>query len=220
MLELLLGISLGLAVLGMALSVWQTSQQSRLAFAAQQNLQHNARLAFEAILAQAELVGATTLDLSATDHAKGGDSLVLGHSRSVDPLDCQGNRNGTAMMIRNQFQRSTSTVNDFACKDLLAAGSTYQALAEGIEDFQIELAEVTPDAQKLQWKTPSQVTQWDHVVAIEVCLRLVSPQRVIAANRTNLGCQGESVPADGHLRWVQRRMVQVRRHAPFNRAFD
>lgn len=240
-LELLLGLSLGLTVLGLALSVWQTSQQSALALTAQQNLHHNARVAVEAILQQAELAGAAQLvrvpnslgviaetdttttatdagllDVDAVDNPKGGDSLVLAHWRSLSDTDCQGNHNGSAASIRNQFQRSTSTTHDFACKDLLASGSTYQALAEGVEDMQIEVAEVTPDSQKLQWKTPSQVTQWARVVAIEVCLRMVSPARVTAARAFSLGCQDEAVPADGHLRLLVRRTVQVRRHEAFN----
>ena len=48
-LELLVAMSLGLVVVHVALSAWQTSQQSWLALVAQQNLQHNARAALEAM---------------------------------------------------------------------------------------------------------------------------------------------------------------------------
>jgi len=232
LLEWLVGMSLGLSVLGLALSFWQTSQQTWLALSAQQQLQHNVREAMRGILQQAELVGSAQLlsasdhasvyavddvqlggapDLMATDMNKGGDTLILAHWRSLDPLDCQGNRHGTAASVRQQFQRSTSTPNDLACKDLLAAGSTYQSLAEGIEDLQIRLAEVNADGHSLQWRTPAQVTQWTHVVALEVCLRMVSPARVSAASGARTGCQGETILADGHLRQVVRRIVRVRR---------
>lgn len=232
LLECLIGLALGMVVLRMGSSVWQTNQQAHASFTAQLNLQHNARVASEAIVTQAELAGSaqwvgapqtggvlavSAPDLSASDHARGGDSLVLSHWRSLDPADCLGNRNGTADTIRNQFQRSTTTPNDFACKDGLSLGGTYQALAEGVEDFQVTLAEVTADSQKLQWKTPAQVTQWDRVVALEVCLRLASPNRVSASRTASTGCQGETVPADGHVRWIARRMIQIGPHQAFNR---
>lgn len=237
LLEWLMGMSLGLSVLGMALSFWQTSQQSGLALAAQHHLQHNTRVALQHIVSQSELVGSAqligvagsigvralddlasgmALDIVATDVSKGGDTLVLAHWRSLDPTDCQGNSHGTATSVRQQFQRSTSTPNDFACKDLLASGSTYQSLAEGVEDFQVRFAEVSTDRQSLQWRTPSQVTQWGQVVAMEVCLRMVSPTRVSAARTSRVGCQGEALAVDGRLRQVVRRIVRVRRQEAFN----
>ena len=181
LMEMLVGISLGLVVLTMALSAWHTSQQAWQALVAQQNLQHNIRAALQALTTQAELSGAAVLmgvpnrtavvavrhDLGqpavwASDNAKGGDSLQLSHSRHLDSGDCQGNRNNMGDTIRSQFQRSSSTVNDFACKDVLAAGSTYQAIAEGVEDVQVRLAERSADGQRLQWKTPSDVRDAAH----------------------------------------------------------
>lgn len=241
LIECLVAMSLGLIVTHTALTTWQTSQQSWQALTAQQHLQHNARAALEAIAKQAELTSAgvlmrsadssaVTVDTSwnpsplntspptvfATDNARGGDSLQLSHLRSVDASDCQGNQRGTNAWVHNQFQRSTSTVHDFACKDLHAAGSTYQALAEGIEDFQVQLAEVSADAHSLQWRTPSAVTNWQRVVAIEVCLRLASPT-VHAAAPTNLrGCAGEALPADGHARRVMRRVMRVQQRGAFH----
>jgi type II secretory pathway component PulJ len=242
-LELLVAMSLGLVVVHVALSAWQTSQQSWLALVAQQNLQHNARAALEAMAQQAALTGANVLvgagnspavalassqsarpaDLGTTlpavfamDNAHGGDSLRLGHWRDADASDCQGNRHGTDAWVQSQFQRSTSTPHDFACKDVRAPSSTYQALAEGVEDFQVRLAEVSGDGQRLRWQTPSAVIDWHQVVAIEVCLRVASPTLHAVAQTSTRGCSGEALPADGHLRRVVRRVMRVQQRDAFH----
>ena len=247
LIECLVAMSLGLIVTHLALTTWQTSQQSWLAVAAQHNLQHNARAALDAIAKQTELTSAAvlmssadgagvTLDPSwspsalslttslptpppkvfATDNARGGDTLQLSHLRSVDASDCQGNQRGTDAWVQSQFQRSTSTALDFSCKDVRADGSTYQALAEGVEDFQVQLAEVSVDAHSLQWLSPSAVTDWRRVVAIEVCLRLASPTVHATAPSRLRGCAGEALPADGHLRRVVRRVMRVQQRGAFD----
>ena len=231
--ELLVGLGLGLTVLAMALSVWQTTHQAWLGLNAAMQLQDNARQALQAVVTQAELAESAQLvavaahagfdaiddsaqpDVSATDRSKGGDLLVLSHWRSLDPTDCQGNTSGSQAWVRNQFQRSTSTPNDWACKDLLATGSTFQALAEGVEDMQVMFAEVNANGSGLQWKTPAQISAWTRVVALEICLRMVSATRLTAARNASVGCQGEPVPADDRLRWVVRRMVRLPAHAPW-----
>lgn len=228
--ELLLGLAVGLAVLGTALTVWQHGRRLWLGFVAQQQLQHNARRVFDAVEQQARLAGAGTLlgvagssglspsapydeaspEIRASDGGRAGDTLGLGHWRSVDTADCLGNRSGSAALVLSQFQRSTTTANDFACKDLRASGSSFQALAEGVEDLQVQLAEASADGLRVQWKTPGQVSQWSRVQALEVCVRLVSSLRVAALDAGLIGCSGEPVSADGHLRRVRRRTVFLR----------
>jgi prepilin-type N-terminal cleavage/methylation domain-containing protein len=223
LLECLVAMALGLGVVSMALTAWQSSQQTWQAVMAQQNLQHNARAALDAIARQADLTGGedahgvvTPPKVFATDQPQGGDTLQLSHPRSVDASDCQGNRHGTQAWVQSQFQRSSTTPNDFACKDLLGPDSTFQALAEGVEDFQVMLAETSTDRQTLQWKTPSAVRDWANVVAVEVCLRLASPTLHGAATATVTGCQGEALKGDGHLQGVVRRVMRVQRWRPFH----
>ena len=234
--ELLVGLAIGLAVLTTALTLWHSTRSLWLGFVAQQQLQHNARRAFDVIDQQAHLAGAATLlgvagstgltpsaaygdsdpEVRATDGAAAGDTLSLGHWRSVDPTDCQGNSgtSGTsAALVLSQFQRSTTTTHDFACKDARAIGSTFQALAEGAEDLQIQLAEVSADGLRVQWKTPSQVTQWSQVQAIEVCLRWVSRLPVAASDVGVIGCNGERIAGDGHVRQVMRRTIALRQRS-------
>ena len=231
--ELLIGLTISLAVLATALTVWHSGRRLWLGFVAQQQLQHNARRVFDVIDQQARLAGAATLlgvagspglalsaayddaspALRASDGGKAGDSVSLGHWRKVDAADCLGNRSGSAALVLSQFQRSTSTVNDFACKDVNASGSTFQALAEGVEDFQVQFAEVSSDGLRVQWKTPSQVVRWSQVQAMAVCLRLVSSLRVAAYDAGIAGCSGERVGADGRVRRVARYSIMLRQHA-------
>lgn len=228
--ELLIGLAVGLSVLATALTVWHNGRSLWLGFVAQQQLQHNARRVLEAIEQQARLAGAATLlgvagssgltpsapyddtapELRASDGGKAGDTLSLGHWHSVDAADCLGNRSSNASLVLSQFQRSATTPNDLACKDVRASGSTFQALAEGVEDLQVQLAEASVDGQRVQWKTPSQVSSWSRVQAIEVCLRLVSSLRVAALDAGIVGCSGERIAADGHVRRVVRRIVFLR----------
>lgn len=234
LLGLLMGMGLGGLVMGVALSVWQTAQQNGLALAAQQQLYHNARSVMQALLQQAELATAAQLvgvagsigvaweddstdpHVRATDALKGSDTLSLSHWRNLDDLDCQGNRNSTQPRIRNQFQRSTSTVNDFACKDTLLPGSTYQALAEGVVDFQVWLAEVSAEGQRLQWRTPSPDIDGQRVVAVAWCMQVISTTRVSVATMQRKGCADEPLPADGFLHQRFHRLVRVRRVGAFD----
>lgn len=230
LLELLIGLAMGLGVLATALTVWHNGRSLWLGFVAQQQLQHNGQRVFDAIEQQARLAGAAALlgvagsgglspsapydeaspEVRAADGGRAGDALSLGHWRSVDAADCLGNRSGSAALVLSQFQRSTTTVNDLACKDLRASGSSFQALAEGVEDLQVQLAEVSADGQRVQWKTPSQVSLWSQVQGIEVCVRLVSRVRVATHDPGLIGCSGERVSADGHVRRVLRRTVFLR----------
>ena len=50
------------------------------------------------------------------------------------------------------------------------------------------------------------------VMAIEICLRMVSAQPINAPLSSSLGCQGEALPQDGKLRRVFRRVIAIRSH--------
>jgi hypothetical protein len=138
------------------------------------------------------------------------ESLTLGHWHALDAIDCQGNTGSTHTSVRNDYKLNTN--KELSCKDLNLTNSTYQALAEGVEDFQLRYAEVNPSAQSIQWKTANQVTDMTHVLAIEVCLRVASISTVhnTKPNASLKGCQDEALPTDGRVRRTFKRVMTLR----------
>ena len=152
--ELLIGLGLSSLVVVTALGVYQISRQSWQAMSAKDALYQNAIVAFRAIRRQAELDGAAyliasgdnlvTLSPTYPDTNYANDGLVLSHWSGVDPSDCQGNSSaGTNAIVSSSFKRNTN--KELTCKDTNATGSSYQALAEGVEDLQTRFAQVNPD---------------------------------------------------------------------------
>jgi len=226
--ELLIGLAVSLGVVLSAVACYNISRQSWAAFDAVDALHHNARAALRNLHAQALRAGGAQLstaadgqrvqrtalhdssqpDLQGTEGTRT-DSVSLGHWHSLSPYDCQGNHTGRDTLVLNSYQ--VNTKKELTCKDLRLSGSTYQALAEGVEDLQVRYAQAQAN-QTVQWVTAAQVTDMRQVLAIELCLRLVSTQPNTTRNTLSLGCQGETVAADGFSRRVLRRSVALRNH--------
>jgi type IV pilus assembly protein PilW len=231
--ELMIGMALGLGVMLAAVMAYHTLRSSWLTMQSIDAMHHNANAAFDNL--QNSIQGAGALDLrtdadgmailssstntdwGAAEGQQQSDSLWVGHPRIFNPVDCQGNRAGNHEQIHNSYQRNSK--NELTCKDLNMLGSTYQALAEGVEDFQVQFAERHDPANteasfRLQWIRADQVKLAAGVVAIEVCLRLASATVIQAANPNLLGCQNETLIHDGKLRRVFRRIFVIRPHLP------
>ena len=131
-------------------------------------------------------------------------SDILGLVRVIKVED------GVDALVLNSYQLNSK--KELTCKDLRLSGSTYQALAEGVEDFQLRYAEANPNTQTIQWKTANQVTDMTQVLAIEVCLRVASINTVhnTKPSAKFLGCQGEALPTDGRVRRTFKRVVTLR----------
>jgi hypothetical protein len=187
----------------------------------------NARMALRKIREHAHLAGAAYLATSASPNTQLSDvysldqpdlqgdngnktteHVALGHWVNVFARDCQGNQPDGTQVIRNDFKLNTN--KELTCKDLTPTGSTYQALAEGVEDFQVRYAQANPVTQTLQWKTADQVSAMSQVLAIEVCLRVASVNSVSSGSSASQGCEGETVAADNRLRRVFRRVITLR----------
>ena len=220
--ELLIGLGLSSIVVAIALSVYQLCRQSWLTISATDALYQNAQVAIRAIRREAELDGAAYLLQASDNHAKlstpypsmgnQSEGLVLSHWVGADPFDCQGNSSAsTSAMISNSFKRSSN--KELTCKDTNAQGSSYQALAEGIEDLQTRFAQINPALNTLQWVNASALFGSAQIVAIEVCLRVATTTRLGVAVKGTLtpttGCNGESVAADGKLRHVFRHVMAL-----------
>lgn len=229
--ELMIGMALGLGVMLAAVMAYHTMRSSWLTMQSIDAMHHNANAAFDNL--QNSIQGAGAIDLhtdadgvatlprnsdadwGATEGQQQSDSLWVSHPRVLNTLDCQGNRAGNHDLIRNSYQLNSK--NELTCKDLNPTGSTYQALAEGVEDFQLRFAERHDPANTeasfgLQWKRADQGMLAAGVVAIEVCLRLASATVIQAANPDLLGCQNETLIHDGKLRRVFRRIFVIRSH--------
>ena len=230
--ELLIGMALGLLVIVAATAAYGTSQQTWHAMAAADAVHANASVALRNIREQAHIAGAAYLkennnngnfavEISPNEDAgqsalvgvngnKSVESLTLGHWHALDAIDCQGNTGSTHTSVRNDYKLNTN--KELSCKDLNLSNSTYQALAEGIEDFQLRYAEANPSSQTLQWKTANQVTDMAQVLAIEVCLRVASINTVhnTKPNSHLKGCQDEALPSDGRVRRTFKRVMALR----------
>ncbi len=230
--ELLMGMALSLLVVAAATSAYGTSKQTWNAMSAADAVHANARMALRNIREQAHMAGAAHLQTHNTDGTfsvalspsedaeqasvagvngtKNIESITLGHWRALDAIDCQGNTGSTHTSVRNDYKLNTS--KELSCKDLNLTNSTYQALAEGVEDFQLRYAEANPNTQTIQWTTANQVSDMTHVVAIEVCLRVASINTVhnTKPSANFSGCQGEAMPADGRVRRPFKRVVALR----------
>jgi type II secretory pathway pseudopilin PulG len=226
--ELLVGLAVGLAVMLSAVASYNISRQSWAAFEAVDALHHNARAALRNLRIQAQMAGGAQVsttadgqqvqrtaphdnsqpDLQGTEGTRT-DSVSLGHWHSLNPYDCQGNHAGSDALVLNNYQLNSK--KELTCKDLRLSGSTYQALAEGVEDLQVRYAQAGAN-QTIQWKTAAQVSDMRQVLAIEVCMRWVSSQPNATRNTASLGCQGETVAADGLSRRVLRRTFTLRNH--------
>ena len=230
--ELLIGMALGLLVIAAATAAYGNSKQTWHAMAAADAVHANARVALRNIREQAHMAGAAylkannnngnfTVEISPHEDAgqaalagvngnKSVESLTLGHWHALDAIDCQGNTGNTHTTVRNDYKLNTN--KELSCKDLNLTNSTYQALAEGVEDFQLRYAEANPSTQTLQWKTANQVTDMAQVLAIEVCLRVANINTVHNAkpNSNFKGCQDETLPSDGRVRRMFKRVVALR----------
>ena len=230
--ELLIGMALSLVVIAAATSAYGTSKKTWSAMAAADAVHANARVALNNIHEQVHMAGAAylkannsngnfTVEISLNEDAgqaalagvngnKSVESLTLGHWHALDAIDCQGNTGSTHTTVRNDYKLNTN--KELSCKDLNLTNSTYQALAEGVEDFQLRYAEANPSTQTLQWKTANQVTDMGQVLAIEVCLRVASINTVhnTKSNSHLKGCQDEVLLSDGRVRRTFKRVVALR----------
>jgi len=231
--ELLIGTALCLLVIAAATSAYGTSKQTWNAMAATDAVHANARLALRNIREQAQMAGGAylkpsgssdgkfTVDISPNEEAgqaalagingtKYIESLTLGHWHALDAIDCQGNTGSTHTSVRNDYKLNTN--KELTCKDLNLTSSTYQALAEGVEDFQLRYAEANLGTQTIQWKTANQVIDMTQVLAIEVCLRVASTHTVhnTKPSSSRKGCQDEALPSDGRVRRTFKKVVTLR----------
>lgn len=227
--ELILGLAIGLGVILATHTAYQAQRQSWLLMQGIHTLHHNANAAFDHLQTSLQSANAVALndagngtimqialpitDWGLSEGKSRSDALTLSHFGVLDGYDCQGNHVGKQSFIRDSYQ--VNDKQELTCKDTQSAGSTYQAIAEGVEDFQLLYAERSSPKTPLgtpqwQWKNADHIVSTAQVMAIEICLRMVSTQSANTPSTELKGCQGETVMRDGKLRRVFRRVVAIR----------
>lgn len=108
----------------------------------------------------------TTTQLSLAGNDK---QLGLLHWRSLTPIDCQGHQASVGDWLKDDFKRSTK--HELTCKDSLRDNASYQALVDGIQSLHFLYAQTLPGTPSLmQWRSAAQVTDWQAVRGIQVCV--------------------------------------------------
>lgn len=237
--ELMLGVALGLTVVWAAQQAYHTQHQAWLLLQDSLQMLHNANAAFDRLQTSVQIADGATLQaaghgrvtlqtppsqdwlLSEGNHRS--DALAISHFSALYAFDCQGNTiPPTQSLPRARDSYQLNDKQELTCKNDLFADATFQAIAEGVEDVQLMFAQRTRsttqgDSELWQWRRADQLGHTADVVAIEICLRMVSPRNGPASVAdlpvaTGGGCRGEPLPSDGKLRRVLRRVVAVRAH--------
>jgi len=184
--QCMVGMSLGLMVVLAAFSAFAWIQRNQLMLQTQAETQLRLHTAIQLMRERVQRAGAPEVALDAQGKAvlnrlpatlSGTDiSLQLNQWRTLTPSDCQGHEASTLPWLQDDFRRNGQ--RELSCKDSARTNAIYQALAEYIDDLRMTYAEqisppgTSPTAQQLQWRTASQVNDWQQVRAVGMCLQM------------------------------------------------
>ncbi|HVR53438.1 MAG TPA: PilW family protein [Pseudorhodoferax sp.] len=232
LLELIVALGCGMAVLLAALGTLAFVQASATVHGDALRLQQRADLAIHTMGQQLRRAGAIVLEETADGqvrfstafdgyagggHAVGGangrpgrpDTLSASHQDDGEGRDCLGNRPDAAAQGRRIDSQFTLVDGNLRCLGAHAATGS-QAIVDGVEDFQVlyGMRSASAAGPQFRYADADEVAgRWGDVAAVQVCLQLRSenlhPQAPSVRN-----CQGAQQPADGRLRRVT--------HATFN----
>jgi type II secretory pathway component PulJ len=218
--EFMIGMSASLAVISMAFMAYSAAQQQieRLEQTTQAQLQE--QVALRHLLANVRLAGGVALPSSSrqitaievqTDISQ--DTLGLGYASNFWTTDCLGSAQGKNDFIMNHFKISAK--KELTCKDTAARTSSgYQALADDVLEMRIKLATPSADGLGLRWVGASdyESKRSQLVHALQVCLRLKTPDHWPRPLQTQQDCLGKPLPAHAPAqRIVQQVMVLTHR---------
>lgn len=227
--EFMIGLAIGLGVVGATLATYLASRQTQDSLQAAMGLHHNAQIALRNLRQSIERAGGaywivqgdsvqlsppysvTFPDLQAQRLTTNSDRISLGHWQAFESTDCQGNKANKTELILNDYQLNAK--QELTCRDIRASTNNgYQALAEGIEELRFRFAQANANNTQLQWVNAEALSQPKNVLAIEICLRVASVEKV-RASQVGESCSGTPVAADGRLRRVFRQVVALRHRA-------
>lgn len=211
--QCMVGMSLGLLVVLAGFSAFAWIQRSQLILQTQAETQWRLHTAMQLLRERVQRAGAPELALDTQGMAVlrrlpvslGGsdNALQLNQWRSLTPADCQGHEASTLTWLQDDFRRNTS--RELSCKDTARSNTTYQALIEQIDDVRLRYAERTgapgadPSVQYLQWRTASQINDWQQVRAVGMCLQIRPDGLTLTPG--NLSCNTPSLLKNGASAW-------------------
>lgn len=220
--QCMVGMSLSLLVVMAAFSAFAWIQRTQLMLQTQAQTQLRLHTALQLVRERVQRAGAPELSVDAKGLAvlnrlpvalSGSDiALQLNQWRSLTPSDCQGHEASTLLWLQDDFRRNTQ--RELSCKDTARSNTTYQALAEQIDDLRLIYAEQTAppgssaNAVQLQWRTASQVSDWQQVRAVGMCLQ-IRPDGV-TLTPSHLSCNTQTPLKNGASAW---RSVFFLKHA-------
>lgn len=238
LIELLVGITIGLLVIGAAIGTLVLSRQTAGTVSEISQLQQQASFAMRVLGAQLRQAGALelvplsaggpltfnglndltgpVLPLQGNDGASGApDTLTVRNQPSALPSlqrDCANGVLATVPVDSSAFSVNSSS-NSLTC--LSATNILAQPVAANVADFQVNYrvnvgSTAAPSFQILSASalTPA---QWEGVSAIELCLDLRGIEPIPDLGTTYLNCQGTAVSRGSRNHFVSRNVFHVRR---------
>jgi len=220
--QCMVGMSLSLLVVMAAFSAFAWMQRSQLMLQTQADTQMRMYTAAQLFREHVQRAGAAEVTAESEGMAvlnrlpvilTGSDtSLQLNHWRSLTPADCLGHEASTLPSLQDDFRRNSQ--RELTCKDAARNNSSSQTLAENIDDLRLRYAEAigpsgsATELQFMQWRKASQVTDWQQVRAVGLCLQ-IRPSAIRMATGS-LSCNNPAPLKNGAGAW---RAVFFLKHA-------
>jgi hypothetical protein len=211
--QCMVGMMLSLLVVMAAFSAFAWMQRTQTLLQQQMDLHQMLHQATAKLRERAMRAGASELlvneqnmpVLNGMKNSLAGDdkSLQLMQFRSLTPADCQGHEASHLAWIQDDFRRNNT--RGFACKDAARSTSNYQTLVEQTDEVRFFYAQrigsQLPDssAQPMQWLTASQVTDWDAVRAVHMCLQIRG--NGVSATPAGVSCNTSAPLVNGAMAW-------------------
>lgn len=153
---------------------------------------------------------AEALRVSYQDNMRSTDDAATRQNLGV--RDCLGNRPAVEFTnIDNEFFRSGT---DLMCRGASAAPNEAQAIADGVEDFQVWYGIQSLDASgnpQYLFYSADKVPNWSSIHAVRVCILLRGDSQGNPTPDLSLtGCNGQSISNDGRIRRVYWRTFGIR----------
>jgi len=177
----LLGLLLSTLVLMASLSAFSWIQTSHRQMQAQADLQQRLRSAMHLLRQRVQRAGAPELvfvkgkaRMDVLDFALEGsdNSLSLMHASSLTPADCHGHEASSNWWLQDDFSLRQQSLQ---CRDIWRDDSNYQALVDGVNQWHLLYAQALLGSPTLlQWRTAAEVSDWNAVRGMMVCIQAVA----------------------------------------------